>query len=212
MILVINPNSNEAVTAAIDRGLAPLRRYAGVEIAVCGLDGTPFGIESEADGQAAVAPLIAMMQAAQAHAYVIACYSDPGLAVAREQLGVPVFGMGQAGLLTAKARADRVGVIALSRGAIVRHYRMARVLGLDTSLLYEEPVDLRVHETVDRDASMAAMLAAGRVLRDRDGAGAIVLGCAGMADMRQELAAALAVPVIDGCQAAVAMALGQIDG
>ena len=42
------------------------------------------------------------------------------------------------------------------------------------------------------------------------GAGAVVLGCAGMAPMRAALEADLGVPVIDPAQAAVAMAGGAL--
>jgi Asp/Glu/hydantoin racemase len=54
------------------------------------------------------------------------------------------------------------------------------------------------------------MIAIGRELRDMDGAGAIVMGCAGMARHRRPLEDALGVPVIDSTQAAVAMAIGTV--
>ena len=47
-------------------------------------------------------------------------------------------------------------------------------------------------------------------LKEEDGAGAIVMGCAGMARHRQALEEALGIPVIDPTQAAVTMALGTV--
>jgi allantoin racemase len=47
-------------------------------------------------------------------------------------------------------------------------------------------------------------------LKDRDEAGAIVLGCAGMARHRGPLEQAVGIPVIDPTQAAVAMAIGTL--
>ena len=43
---------------------------------------------------------------------------------------------------------------------------------------------------------------------DEDGADAIVLGCAGMADLAASLSAEFGVPVVDGVAAAVALAEG----
>jgi len=54
------------------------------------------------------------------------------------------------------------------------------------------------------------MIEVGRALKDRDGAQAIVMGCAGMARHRRPLEEALGIPVIDPTQAAVTMALGAV--
>jgi allantoin racemase len=50
----------------------------------------------------------------------------------------------------------------------------------------------------------------GRELKERDGADAIFMGCAGMARHRRPLEQALDIPVIDPTQAAVTMALGAV--
>jgi Asp/Glu/hydantoin racemase len=54
------------------------------------------------------------------------------------------------------------------------------------------------------------MIEVGRALKEEDGAGAIVMGCAGMARHRRPLEQALGIPVIDPSQAAVTMALGAV--
>jgi Asp/Glu/hydantoin racemase len=54
------------------------------------------------------------------------------------------------------------------------------------------------------------MIEIGRALKDEDGAGAIVMGCAGMARLRNPLEDALGIPVIDPTQAATTMALGAV--
>ena len=48
------------------------------------------------------------------------------------------------------------------------------------------------------------------VLRDRDGADVLVMGCAGMARYRERLADRLGIPVVDPTQAAVGMAITAI--
>ncbi|NNF76550.1 MAG: Asp/Glu racemase, partial [Rhizobiales bacterium] len=48
-ILVINPNSNQAVTDGMDEALEPFRAGSDVEIECVTLAEGPFGIESQAD-------------------------------------------------------------------------------------------------------------------------------------------------------------------
>jgi Asp/Glu/hydantoin racemase len=54
------------------------------------------------------------------------------------------------------------------------------------------------------------MINVARQLKEKDGAEAVVMGCAGMARHRRPLEEALGVPVIDPTQAAVVIALGAV--
>src|SRR3954462_2142325 len=111
-IRVVNPNSNEAVTRGIDEALAPLRFADGPEIVCSTLAEGPFGIESQKDIESVTVPLRRLVEADNASdAFVIACYSDPGLHVCREGTTRPVFGIAECGVLTALSRAERFGVI-----------------------------------------------------------------------------------------------------
>jgi Asp/Glu/hydantoin racemase len=146
----------------------------------------------------------------EADAFVIACYSDPGLHVCREGTTRPVFGIAECGVLTALARADRFGVIAIRQKSIRRHLRYLRQMGLMDRLAGERPLEMSVAETATGGGTLQRMIAVGRELKDIDGAEAIVMGCAGMARHRRALEEALGVPVIDPTQAAVTMALGAV--
>lgn len=209
-IVVINPNSNPAVTAGLHAALATLRLADGPAIRCATLADGPFGIESQRDVEAVTLPLCRMVeQDADAGAFVIACFSDPGLQLCREVTRRPVFGINECGVLTALARGDRFGIIAIASASIARHRRYLRQLGLTERLAGERPLGLSVAETSD-DGAFARMEAVGRDLVARDAADVIVMGCAGMARHRRPLEAALGVPVIDPTQAAVAMALGTV--
>ena len=84
-ILVINPNSNTVVTAGLAEALKPLMFSDGPEIQCETLAEGPFGIESQADADGVTMPLRRRVEADNASAaFVIACYSDPGLHVCRE--------------------------------------------------------------------------------------------------------------------------------
>jgi allantoin racemase len=210
-IRIINPNSNEAVTAAIDHALEPLRFANGPEIVCSTLSEGPVGIETQADVESVTLPLRRMVEADNASdAFVIACYSDPGLHVCREGTSRPVFGIAECGVLTALARAERFGVIAIRERSIARHLRYLRQMGLMERFAGERPLEMSVAETASGDSTLTRMIEVGRELKERDGAQAIVMGCAGMARHRARLEEALGVPVIDPTQAAVTMALGTL--
>jgi allantoin racemase len=209
-IRVVNPNSNEAVTRGIDDAVAPLRFADGPEIVCSTLAEGPFGIETQEHVESVALPLRRLVEADNASdAFVIACYSDPGLHVCREGTVRPVFGIAECGVLTALARAERFGVIAILSRSIPRHMRYLRAMGLLDRLAGERPLELSVAESAS-DKTLPRMIEVGRALKEQDGASAIVMGCAGMARHRGRLEDALGIPVIDPTQAAVTMAIGAV--
>src|ERR1700716_3305572 len=118
-IHVVNPNSNETVTRSLDAALDVLRFENGPEVVCSTLPEGPFGIETQVDVESVVMPLRRLIEADNASdAFVIACYSDPGLHVCREGSSRPVFGIAECGVLTALARAGRFGVIAIGQRSI----------------------------------------------------------------------------------------------
>jgi Asp/Glu/hydantoin racemase len=210
-ILVINPNSNEAVTEGLRQALAPLAFAEGPEIVCETLREGPFGIETQEHADSVTIPLRRKVESANGvDAFVIACYSDPGIHGAREATTSPVFGIAECGVLTALTRADRFGVIAIQRRSIPRHLRYLRQMNLMDRLAGERPLGMSVAESASGERTLDRMIAVGTELKELDGAGAIVMGCAGMARHRRPLEQALGIPVIEPTQAAVAMAIGTI--
>ena len=208
-IIVINPNSSTGVTADMDRALEPLRAGGAVEIECLTLKEGPPGIESQRDVDGVVLPLcrLAEGQANRASAFVVACFSDPGLHALREVTAKPVLGIAECGLLTALTLGDRIGIIAILAGSIPRHSRFIRAMGIDGRIAGELPLGLGVTELADEAVTLARMTEAGGRLRDEMGAQVLVMGCAGMARYRATLEQRLGLPVVDPTQAAVGMAI-----
>jgi Asp/Glu/hydantoin racemase len=208
-IHVVNPNSNEAVTRALSDALGPLRFADGPEIFCSTLREGPLGIETQADVESVTLPLRRLVESDNSSdAFVIACYSDPGLHVCREGTSRPVFGIAECGVLTALARAERFGVIAIRQRSIARHVRYLREMGLTDRFAGERPLEMSVAETAAGEKTLERMVAVGHELKERDRAEAVIMGCAGMARHRQALERELGIPVIDPTQAAVTMAIG----
>ena len=209
-ILVINPNSSEAVTRGIDEACAPLRMSGAPQIECVTLKEGPPGIETQQHVDSVVFPLIEKIRSSEASAYVIACYSDPGLHASREATRKPVLGISECGILTALTLGQKFGVIAILQKSIPRHLRYMGALGVMDRLAGELPVGLSVVELSNQDKTFGRMAEVGKKLRDEHGADVIVMGCAGMARYRKPLQEALGVPVVEPTQAAVAMAIGRV--
>ena len=211
-IIVINPNSTVAVTEDIDRALGSLRFADGPEIECLTLPEGPPGIETQEHVDSVVEPVRRRVAAedGNAAAFVIACFSDPGLQEAREATAKPVFGIAECGLMSAMARAGRVGVIAILEASVARHRRFYAARGIESRIAGELPLDLGVLELAEETVAFARLTEVGARLRDEVGAEVLVLGCAGMARYRKRLEDTLRIPVIDPTQAAVAMAIAAV--
>jgi Asp/Glu/hydantoin racemase len=206
-ILVINPISSANVTAALDRALDPLRVAGGPRIECLTLaEGSP-GIETQVQVDAAGVHVTAAIERHLADAYVIACFSDPGLAAARDRTAAPVLGIAESAFVSALTLGARFGIIAILETSIPRHLRYVEAMGLGNRLAGDRAIGLGVTALADETAAMDRLVATGRTLRDTDGADVLVLGCAGMARYRASVEAALGVPVIDPTQAAVGLAI-----
>jgi len=211
-IVVINPNSTERVTAGIDAAVAPLRIPGGPPIECVTLSAGPPGIESQCDSDGVIAPLLDYVRGRnqEAGAFVIACYSDPGLHAAREACSRPVFGIAECGLLAALTRGERFGVISILASSVPRHLRYVRAMGLGGRLAGDLPIGLGIAELGDDALVLERMAAAGARLRDELLADVLVMGCAGMARFRERLEHTVGIPVVEPTQAAVTMALGAV--
>ena len=140
-------------------------------------------------------------------AFVIACYSDPGLHVCREATDRPVFGIQECGVLAAMAQGDRFGVIALQERSVRRHLLYLRQMGVMGRFAKERAANLSVEECASCKKTFDKLYTVAQQLRDEDQADTIILGCAGMASHRSSLESSIGIPVIDPVQAAVSMAI-----
>lgn len=210
-IVVINPNSSEAVTQAIAEALKPLHRPGGPVFETMRIADGPATIATMAHAMKAGLRIADIVKARpDASAFVSACFSDPGVDLCRTLVPQPVFGIQEAGILTAMAHADLFGIVALGPASIARHRLRIRQMGVEARLAGELGLDNASAESAgSNDAIYAQTLTLGAQLKEK-GAGAIVLGCAGFSPRRAQLEKALGIAVIDPVVAAGAMALGSV--
>lgn len=206
-LLFVNPNTTATMTAAIAQA-ARLAAHPDTEIrAVNPLDG-PASIESEDDERRCVPGLLAEIAAAAAgpedqrpHAYVIACFGDPGLVAARAVVSAPVLGIAQAAMHSAALLAGGFSVVTSMSATVARAWELADDYTAG-SCLGVHACDIPVLQ-IDSDPGSflpIAQLCEHALTADRSGA--VVLGCAAMARFAHPLRQRLGVPVIDGVEAA----------
>lgn len=205
-ITVINPNTTQSMTDKIG---AAARAAAGPGTTIVAVSPAmgPVSIEGHYDEAVSVLGVLDEVRRGEAEGcdgYVIACFGDPGLLAARECARGPVLGIAEAAMHAASLIAAGFSIVTT----------LARTLGIARSLVEAygmarhcrgiRATDLPVLE-LERPGSpaYAAILEECRgAIRD-DRAEAIILGCAGMADLASRLTKELGVPVIDGVAAAV---------
>ncbi|HEY9021684.1 aspartate/glutamate racemase family protein [Seohaeicola sp. SP36] len=211
-IYVINPNSSQHVTDGIDRAVDPMRAASPVAIEARTLAEGPPGIETQAHVDGVVAPLLAHCAKLEdsASAFVVACYSDPGLAALREQSARPVLGIAEASILTAMTMGQRFGIISILSRSIPRHMRYVGAMGVMDRLAADMPLELGVLDLADAGRTFDRLKTVGTRLRDEAMADVLILGCAGMTAFRTDLETYLGLPVVEPCQAATAMAIGRV--
>lgn len=207
-ILVVNPNTTASMTetiAAAARGVAG----AGTEVIAVTSSMGPASIEGYYDEALAVPGLlmeIAAGERAGAQAAIIACFDDTGLDAARAMASIPVIGICEAALSVASYIAQRFTVVTTTERSLVpveglvQRYGMAgraRVRAADIPVLSLEVAASGAVEKLRAEIARA-------IAEDR--AEAIVLGCAGMADLAHRLQQEFDLPVIDGVGAALKQA------
>jgi allantoin racemase len=205
-IKVINPNTTASMTRKI--GAAALAVAApGTEIVAVSPAHGPVSIEGHYDEAMSVIGLLEEVHAGEAtgiDGYVIACFGDPGLLAAREIARGPVLGIAEAAMHAASFIATGFSVVTtLERTRIIAEHLVA-AYGMTRFCRRVRATDLPVLELEDEGSDTRRIIAAEcRLALDEDGAGAIVLGCAGMADLAAALSREIGVPVLDGVACAV---------
>jgi allantoin racemase len=210
-LIVLNPNSSERVTQAIDRAVEPLRAW-GTPVRCVTLSDGPPGIETQAEADRVVPPLLDLARRLEPEAagYVIACFGDPGLHALRDETSLPVVGIQEAAITTALRLGHRFGVISILPASVPRHLRAFGAMGVTDRLAGDRAIGLGVADLAQPGRTLGAMVATGCRLRDEDGADVLVMGCAGMAGYREALEAETGLPVVEPCQAGTAAALAQV--
>jgi allantoin racemase len=205
-IKLINPNTTQRMTDAMGRCAREVVAPGTEVIAVSPTMGPP-SIEGYYDEALATPGLLAEVAAGEREgvdAYVIACFGDPGLYAARELARGPVIGIAEAAMHAASVLAPGFSVVTTLSRTCGMAWHLAERYGMTRFCRNVRATDVAVLE-LDQPGSEARRIILDECRRalDEDGSDAIVLGCAGMAELCREIEDALGAPVVEGVTAAV---------
>ena len=203
-IVVINPNTTASMTDRI-RLVSESVISDDFCLTVVNPSSGPASIEGYYDEAMSLAGLLDLVkQHHDAAGFVIACFDDTGLDAARCLTASPVVGIGEAAYHMASMISNKFGVVTtLSRSIpalehnLVRYGLAARCSGVrasDIPVLDVEASNGTAFERINAEVEQAIKT---------DKAEAIVLGCAGMAELGATLHDLHNIPVLDGISCAI---------
>jgi allantoin racemase len=227
-LLVINPNTTEAITRLLQEHV---QREVGAGFAVRAVTarfGAPYIADEASYAVAAHAVLDVLLpredwgggaaafsapgappsqpspgggRSKTAAGVLIGCFGDPGLFALRESSPVPVTGLAEASFIEA-ARHGRFAIVTGGARWEPMLRRLAQALGFDAALAGIHTVAPTGAElAADRDGARALLAQACAEATRRFDARAVIVGGAALAGMAAELQGRCAVPLIDSVAA-----------
>ena len=209
-ILVINPNSSEAGTAAI---AAIARSYAGdrFEVDTVCTPGAPKFVVTFEDYAQSMPGMVKLLKDNydRYDAFVVACHSDPNLELLKEISAKPVVGICEASIKVASMLGDKFSVVSPGKRSIANKAAMIR----DRFRMggYLASVRAPQKPAMEGTDMKALLMPEARRAVEEDGAEVIVLGCAEFAGLDRAMSEELGVPVLDGTVCALMVAEGLVN-
>lgn len=218
-ILIVNPNSDPKMTAAIQetaQGFAAAEGAHGTdeagpappsfEVTTLATPDAPRFLETHSDKVQSGPGMLQILRENEADydAFVVACHSDPNLDAAREVTSKPVVGIGEASMKLASFLGHSFSVVTTHQHSIPGKLKQARAYHLQDLMVSVRAPEVGEEDLGDLDLFME--LSHRAVTEDQ--AEVIVLGCAGLSGMDRKIQSGLGVPVLDGVVCALIIATG----
>ncbi|MGJ7540846.1 aspartate/glutamate racemase family protein [Brevibacterium luteolum] len=206
-IAVVNCNTNVGISESIE---AYCSAQVSGDTAVRVI--TPeFGPESAEGYYESFVCAAAMLHALEAEseefsAIVLAGFGEHGADAMRQRWEVPVVDITEAGPMLACLISRSFGVITTLTSTLHQIRDSLKHSGLHERCVGVKASDVPVASTVSDIDELAGSLVPGTEELIADGAGAIVLGCAGFSGLADALSNRVSVPVVDSVGAGVRMA------
>jgi len=201
IVAVSTDRWNRPVAAQYESIKAP-----DTEITVINLEKGPESIEAFYDEAFAEPFVVQEVEKAASEGFdgaIIYCFGNPGLYASREAVKIPVVGIGEAALNLAAILGHRFSVIVELPHTVPRVWRTVKLMGLTEKVASVLSADIPVLEMDQPERLRSAILQAGKVAVEEDGADVLVLGCGSMLGIREELQTRFGVPVVEPGPAAL---------
>jgi allantoin racemase len=205
-IMVINPNTSVSMTEHLRRELEQIKRPETALTVTCAAAG-PVTIESAYEEALAVPPTLELVRRANREGFdavILACFSDPGLAAAKEISEIPVVGIQEASLHVAAMLGYKFTILTPLPRRIPHKYEEVRRYRLQESLASVRALGMSVAQTdADPERTRQRVLEVARQAAEEDGAEVVILGCAGMVGYAEAVQRELGLVVLDPASVAL---------
>lgn len=200
-LLIVNPNSSEAVTGAI---MESARRgvSAGTELIALTTKGGSRNIDSAfGDYLSGAHAIRSTLEAVALHApdaVVLAGFGRVGIDALKEALAIPAVSIAEASMAMACLLGHRFTTLTMLQQFIPYQQDLVRLHGFEARCASVRAIDVNVEACVtDRDRTLAQLTAQIRKILDEDRAEVIILACAGLCGYDAPLSRLAGIPVLD---------------
>ena len=207
-VLVVNPNTSQTMTAAIDRVAQAAAGSSATVVTIRSHEG-PYTIEGALDAALATAGMLEVVGACKDpfDAMVVACFSDLGVEALRMLVRVPVIGIGAASFMQAACISQHFAIVTPDAGSPGRYAAVAAAMGLSRQFVgtYQTPLSVAEFEVDDPTVLETLVFHAEQAVKD--GADCLLFGCAGIADQVHDIEARVGVTCVASAAAGVSQAI-----
>ena len=212
-ILLVNPNSTASMTKKVEAAAKSVCAQT-TAIAAANPTDAPASIEGHYDEVMSSKGLIEQIVWGEEqgfNGFLVACFDDPAIGACREVATGPVLGMCESAMIAASVVASRFSVVTTLARSVPIIEDLADHYGMSRRCRKVRATNLPVLALEDDGAgAYRQILQEVRQSIRQDRVEAVILGCAGMADLTQALSQETGIPVIDGVVAGVKLLEGLI--
>jgi allantoin racemase len=200
-ILLINPNSSAKMTADIRATIAALP-VPELDVTVVKMDRSPDVLESFADYTLAGRETIRYLENygpkdRRYDGVLLACFGDPCLQALKEIAAVPVIGIAEAAFSMALLMGFKFSILAASSKAKPMMEFLVKSYGLEGRMASVETFDLQITDFINDKDRLRESVRQASARAVAKGAEVLILGCAGMTMLGDELGNLAGIPVLD---------------
>ena len=178
----------------------------GMDVDVSIIEKGSSSIECFYDTSLSVPDTLRKIEEAEKKGYkavVIDCACDPALQPARERVDIPVLGPGQTSMLTAMSLGGRFSLLTVTKNVVGEYWHNIHAYGLSDNVASIKVIDVPVLDLHEKkDEVMRQLIERSIEAIEKDGASVLIIGCTGMAFLKDELQQRLKnkgydIPIID---------------
>lgn len=207
-LLVVNPNTTESVTDLLVASGRTVAAAATTLVPLTATRGVPY-ISTRAEAQIGGAIMIEMLAKhhASADAAIVAAFGDPGLYALRELFDIPIVGMSEAAMLTARMLGRRFAIITFARQLGGWYRDCVEMYDMQAHCVAIRALDepFASISTVQTEKTERLVKLANLTIEEHD-ADVIIFAGAPLAGLASKVRDHIPVPVVDPIAAAVKQA------